>query len=133
MTLLNDVMKIGGSAMILREIADGIRRTGIYREETLRRDRAGMLALGIVIGGTIGAAAGILFAPRAGKETRGDLSRRGSEVWEKAKENASTTGHQLVAAVEEKSSRVRTAAEKVVDAARHSFKAPSGESQKDNG
>ena len=133
MTLLDNVMKIGGSAMILREITDGIRRTGIYREETLRRDRAGMLALGVVIGGTIGAVAGILLAPRAGKETREDLSRRGSEAWEKVKDNASATGHQLVSAVEEKSSHVRTAAEKVVDAARQSFKEPAGESQEDNG
>ncbi|MCL7487712.1 MAG: YtxH domain-containing protein [Desulfobulbaceae bacterium] len=126
--------------MILKEIADNIRRSGLHREQTLRRNRAGMLALGVVIGGTVGAAAGVLFAPRAGKETREDLSRRSSEAWEKVKENASTTGQQLVSAVEEKSSRVRTAAEKGVDAAkkgvdaaRESLKEPSGESEEKKG
>ena len=53
----------------------------------------------------------MLFAPKAGKEMREDLSRCGCEVWGKIKENASDTGHRLLTAVEEKSSRVRKAAE----------------------
>jgi gas vesicle protein len=117
MTLLN-IIKVGGTAMILKEITDSIRRSGLHREQTLRRNRAGMLALGVAIGGAVGAVAGVLYAPRAGKETREDLTRRSSEVWETVKENASTTGQQLISAVEEKSSRVRTAAEKGVDAAK---------------
>lgn len=117
MTLLN-IIKVGGTAMILKEISDSIRRSGLHREQTLRRNRAGMLALGVAIGGMAGAVAGVLYAPRAGKETRDDLTRRSTEVWEKVKENASTTGQQLISAVEEKSSRVRTAAEKGVDAAK---------------
>jgi len=140
MTLLDNIIRVGGTAMILKEIADSIRRSGLHREQTLRRNRAGMLALGVVIGGTVGAAAGVLFAPRAGKETREDLSRRSSEVWEKVKENASTTGQQLISAVEEKTSRVRTAAEKGVDAARkgvdaarESLKEPPRESEEGNG
>lgn len=140
MTLLDNVIRVGGTAMILKEIADSIRRTGLHRERTLRRNRVGMLALGVAIGGTVGAAAGVLFAPRAGKETREDISRRSSEVWEKVKENASTTGQQLISSVEEKSSRVRAAAEKGVDAARkgvdaarESLQEPSRESEKENG
>ena len=140
MTLVDNVIRVGGTAMILKEIADSMRRTGLYREQTLRRNRAGMLALGVVIGGMAGAAAGVLFAPRAGKETREDLSRRSCEVWEKVKENASTTGQQLISAVEEKTSLVRTAAEKGVDAAkkgvdaaRESLKEPSGESEEGKG
>ena len=140
MTLVDNIIRVGGTAMILKEIADSMRRSGFYREQTLRRNRAGMLALGVVIGGMAGAAAGVLFAPRAGKETRDDLSRRGSEVWEKVIENASTTGQQLISAVEEKSSRVCTAAEKGVDAARKGvdaarelLKEPSRESEVRNG
>lgn len=117
MTLLN-IIKVGGTAMILKEISDSIRRSGLHREQTLRRNRAGMLALGVAIGGLAGAVAGVLYAPKAGKETRDDLTRRSTEVWEKVKENASTTGQQVISAVEEKSSRVRTAAEKGVDAAK---------------
>jgi len=131
MTLLNNIIKVGGTAVILKEIADRIRDTRINREQTLRRNRAGMLALGIVIGGTAGAVAGILFAPKAGKETRQELSRYGCETWDKVKENATTTGHRLVNSVEEKSSRLRTAAEKGVDAARESLKESTGTSSEE--
>ncbi len=92
--------------MIMKEIADRLRQARIDREKTSRRKKAGILALGV----TIGAVAGVLFAPKTGKETREDLSQRGCEAWEKIKENASHTGHRLVSAVEEKSSSLRTAA-----------------------
>ena len=92
--------------MIMKEIADRLRKASIDREKTLRRKKVGILALGV----TIGAVAGILFAPKTGKETREDLSQRGCEAWEKIKENASLTGNRLVSAVEEKSSSLCTAA-----------------------
>ena len=92
--------------MIIKEIADRLRQARIDREKTVRRKKAGILALGV----TIGAVAGVLFAPKTGKETREDLSQRGCEAWEKIKENASHTGRRLVSAVEEKRSSVRTAA-----------------------
>jgi len=118
MTMLKNLIIVGGSAMIMKEIIDLVQQARIDREKTLRRKKAGMLALGVTIGSTVGAVAGVLLAPRAGKETREDLSRRGSEAWGKIKENASDTGHRIVSAVEEKTSRVRTAAEKHVDAAK---------------
>jgi len=133
MTLLNNLIKMGGSAVILKEIADRIRDTRINREQTLRRNRTGMLALGVAIGGTVGAVAGILLAPKAGKETRADLSRYSCETWGRAKDSVSTAGHRLVDAVEEKSGRLRTAAEKGVDAARESLQEPSGLNQNSNG
>ena len=91
--------------MIMKEIADRLRQARTDREKTLRRKKAGILALGV----TIGAVAGVLFAPKTGKETREDLSQLGCEAWGKIKENASHTGHRLVSAVEEKSSSVRKA------------------------
>lgn len=132
MSLLNNLIKMGGSAMILKEIADRIAGTRINQEQTLRRNRAGMLAMGVAIGGTVGAVAGILFAPKAGKETREDLGRVGFETWGKMKDNVSTTGHRFVNSVEEKSSRIRTAAGKCVDAAKESFKDSSSESEEGN-
>ena len=104
--------------MIMKEIADRLRQARTDRERTLRRKKAGLLALGV----TIGAVAGVLFAPKTGKETREDLSQRGCEAWEKIKENASHTGHRLVSAVEERGSRVRTAA-------KGSFKEPPAEDE----
>jgi len=97
---------MGGSAMLIKEIADRLGQARIDREKALRRKKAGILALGV----TIGAVAGVLLAPKTGKETREDLSQRGCEAWEKIKGSASHTGHRLVSAVDEKSSRVRTAA-----------------------
>lgn len=132
MTLLNNLIKVGGSAVILKEIADRVLDTRISREQTLRRNRAGMLALGVVIGSAAGAVAGVLFAPKSGKETREELSRYSCETWEKMKDNAAATGHRLVDTVEEKGSRMRTAAEKGVDAARESFKDLSGASEEGN-
>ncbi len=99
--------------MIMKEIADRVRQARIDREKALRLKKARILALGVTIGSTVGVLAGVLFAPRAGKETREDLIRRGSEAWGKIQENASHTGHRLTSAVEEKSSRVRAAADKV--------------------
>jgi gas vesicle protein len=44
------------------------------------------LVKGLVIGGLIGAAIGILFAPKSGKETRQDIAKKADEVLAKAKE-----------------------------------------------
>ena len=41
---------------------------------------------GLLIGGLIGAAAGILFAPKSGRETREDISKKTQELYAKAKE-----------------------------------------------
>ena len=41
---------------------------------------------GLLVGGLIGAAIGILYAPKSGKETREDLSRKAEELIVKAKE-----------------------------------------------
>ena len=54
MTLLSTFIKVGGPAVILKDIADRIVNTRLTREQTLRRNRAGMLVLGVAIGSTIG-------------------------------------------------------------------------------
>ena len=42
--------------------------------------------MGLLIGGVLGALAGIFFAPKSGKELRSDLKEKGSEVLKDAKE-----------------------------------------------
>ncbi|PKN20371.1 MAG: hypothetical protein CVU71_00840 [Deltaproteobacteria bacterium HGW-Deltaproteobacteria-6] len=44
------------------------------------------LVKGLMIGGLIGAAIGILFAPKSGKETRQDIAEKADELLAKAKE-----------------------------------------------
>ncbi len=39
-----------------------------------------------LIGGAVGAATGILFAPKPGKEIRADIKEKKDEVWEEGKE-----------------------------------------------
>lgn len=104
--------------MIVKELVDRLRNARSDREKSIRRNQAGALALGVSIGCTVGAVAGVLFAPRAGKETREDVSRRSKDAWEKIKDNTSSTSQRMVSAVEEKGSQVYAAAGKCVDAAK---------------
>ena len=43
------------------------------------------LFMGLLIGGALGALAGILFAPKSGKELRSDIKGKGNEVLKDAK------------------------------------------------
>jgi gas vesicle protein len=49
-------------------------------------EKNGDLLKGLFIGGLIGIALGILFAPKSGKETRDDVTRKANEMLAKAKE-----------------------------------------------
>jgi gas vesicle protein len=48
-------------------------------------ERSGDFIKGLVIGGLIGAALGILYAPKSGKETREDIAQKAEELVERAK------------------------------------------------
>ena len=49
-------------------------------------DNSGDFVKGLLIGGLIGAVAGILFAPKSGKETREDIARKADELVTKTAE-----------------------------------------------
>jgi len=54
---------------------------------------------GFVIGGVLGALAGIFFAPKAGKELRSNIKEKGSEVLKDAKgiyDDASTRAKEII-------------------------------------
>jgi gas vesicle protein len=47
---------------------------------------------GILIGSALGAAAGILFAPKSGKELRSDIKKKGNKILKDGKEIYSDAG-----------------------------------------
>ena len=58
--------------------------------------------MGLLIGGALGALAGILFAPKSGKELRSDLKEKGSEILKDGKEvyaDASTKAKEIIGEV----------------------------------
>jgi gas vesicle protein len=75
------------------------------------------LVKGLVIGGLIGAAIGILFAPKSGKETRQDIAGKADELMTKAKEEYEKAAEKSKAAYEAAVRRLKdaegTAREKV--------------------
>jgi len=75
------------------------------------------LVKGLVVGGLIGAAIGILFAPKSGKETRQDIADKADELLVKAKEEyekaASMSKSAYEAAVRHLKDAEGTAREKV--------------------
>jgi gas vesicle protein len=46
----------------------------------------GYLFIGLLIGAALGALAGILFAPKSGKELRHDIKKKGNEILEDGKD-----------------------------------------------
>jgi len=65
------------------------------------------LVKALVVGGLIGAAIGILFAPKSGKETRQDLSLKADELLAKAKEEYEKAAEKGRAAYEAATVRAR--------------------------
>ena len=62
-------------------------------------NQQGHFFMGFLIGGVLGALAGIFFAPKSGKELRSDIQEKGSEVLKDATEiyaDASTRAKEII-------------------------------------
>ncbi|HLN13149.1 MAG TPA: YtxH domain-containing protein [bacterium] len=79
-----------------------------------RRDFAGGLLLGVLVG----AALGVLFAPAAGNETRERLRREGEQLRDRAREQAERVTEQARRKADEVASRVRSTAGDVLERGR---------------
>ncbi|AMP20362.1 hypothetical protein AZF37_03510 [endosymbiont 'TC1' of Trimyema compressum] len=82
------------------------------RREQEKAANAKDFALGIGIGVLVGALAGILIAPKAGKETRQDIKETASQVATVARENVNKAVQATKSKAQEFSEEVNESAEK---------------------
>ena len=69
---------------------------------------------GILIGGALGALAGILFAPKSGKELRSDIKNKGNKIIRDGQEiyaDASTKAKEIFVEVRDKAKELKKEAE----------------------
>ena len=81
--------------------------------------------MGFLIGGALGALAGIFFAPKSGKELRADLKEKGSEVLKDAKEvyaDASTKAKEIIEEAKHQAQELKKEADQYLSEARQKTK-----------
>jgi gas vesicle protein len=94
--------------MILRDLLD---LAGKEKRKKEREKAAQQLAVGVGIGAAVGLVTGILFAPRAGKETREDI-----------KQKATNTANTIKDAVQEKVETIKESAVHAAQEVRNAIK-----------
>jgi gas vesicle protein len=80
---------------------------------------------GFVIGGVLGALAGIFFAPKSGKELRSDIKEKGSEVLKDGKEiyaDASTRAKEIIEEATHQAKELKKEADRHLSEARQKAK-----------
>ena len=127
--MVMNIIKAGGYVMMLNELVNQVKAVRRSREKTNRRDRTKNMVIGAGIGTAVGVAAGILFAPKSGKETRQIIADRTCETIKNFKDNVAATKAKISASATEKGSRLREAGQKGVEAVKETLK-KSGEDKK---
>ncbi|MGA9539390.1 MAG: YtxH domain-containing protein [Desulfobacterales bacterium] len=117
-----NIIKAGGYVMILNELLNQVNEARRSRAKALRRNRTKNMIIGAGIGTAVGVAAGILFAPKSGKETRQIIADRTSETVVNLKESVAAAKERIAASTAEKSSMLREAGQKGVEAAKEKLK-----------
>ena len=85
----------------------------------------GHFFMGFLIGGVLGALAGIFFAPKSGKELRSDIKEKGSEVLKDAKEiyaDASTKAKEIIEEAKHQAEELKKEADRHLSEARQKAK-----------
>ncbi len=100
MVLMN-VIKSGGYIMMLNELANQVIKLKRLRTEDVRRNRTRNLVLGAGIGSVVGVGAGILFAPKSGRETRHLIADRTGQTFKNLKDNVAATKEKIVTSAKE--------------------------------
>jgi len=127
-----NMIKVGGYIMILNELANQVKKVRSSRAKDMRRSRTKNMVIGVGIGSALGVAAGILFAPKSGKETRQIIADKTSETVKNFKDNVSATKAKISASAAEKGSRLREAGQKGVEAVKETLKKSDEDKQKES-
>jgi gas vesicle protein len=88
-------------------------------------NQQGHIFMGFLIGGVLGALAGILFAPKSGKELRSELKEKGSEVLKEGKEiyaDASTKAKEIIEEAKHQAEELKKEADRYLSDARKKAK-----------
>lgn len=110
MSYLN-LIKMGGYAMIFKEAADRLANLSSRHRIAQRKQNTRKVILGAAVGTAAGAAAGLLFAPQSGRQTRARISERTGETIDILKSRVASTGEKIADRVQERTARLRAAAE----------------------
>ena len=82
--------------------------------------KKGRFAIGAIVGAGAGIVAGILTAPKSGKETRADLKEKATELKEEAAKRGNTTknkAEEVIEEVKERADDYKTRGEHAVNGA----------------
>ena len=88
-------------------------------------NQQGQFFMGFLIGGVLGALAGIFFAPESGKDLRSDIKGKGSEVLKDAKEiyaDASTKAKEIIEEAKHQAKELKKEADRHLSEARQKAK-----------
>jgi gas vesicle protein len=115
---MRNAIKYGGYAMMLTKAALQIREFQEKRSRRRKLRTARDLMVGATVGTALGAAAGVLFAPRPGEETRENLRRKADETISSAKESIADKTVNIRDAVRSRKEDYLEIADKCADAIR---------------
>ena len=88
-------------------------------------NQQGHFFMGLLIGGALGALAGIFFAPKSGKDLRSDFKEKGSEVLKDGKEiyaDASTRAKEIIEEARHQAEELKKEADRYLSDARQKAK-----------